>query len=244
LTKDGTVDRHLNLVEQNVPDIEKRVFPRFPFCYLVFKPDQADLCFEVVDISHTGLQLSLKDGSHRYKNQDLITGEVHWRGRVLSIKARVRWVRGSRLGLSFIQDEDQSLLVTQFLSIEKVVKSMRSVHKADFGIEMPSNLKYWLQADGPVELFVWRHKDGEVSRIHFILFDEFIEWEDGIGLRTGRVIQKRDMDTPLLSEDEFLFEIDQQIDGVKLGFGRSVVNALTTDHLPQDALDFLTLKLG
>jgi hypothetical protein len=238
------VDRHLNLVEQNTPDIEKRVFPRFPFCYLVFKPDQADLCFEVVDISHTGLQLSLKDGGHSYKTQDQISGEVHWRGRSLKVKARVRWVTGARLGLSFIADEEQSLRITQFLSIEKVVKSMRSVHNSDFGLEIPSNLKYWLQADGPVELFVWRHNDGEVSRIHFILFDEFIEWEDGTGLRTGRVIQKRDMDTPLLSEDEFLFEIDAHIDPIKLNFGRTVVNALTTHHLPQEALDFLTLKLG
>lgn len=238
------MDRHLNLVEQNTPDIEKRVFPRFPFCYLVFKPDHADLRFEVVDISHSGLQLSLKDGGHPFKTKDEISGEVHWRGRNLKVKARVRWVRGARLGLSFVQDEKQSALIRQFLSIEAVVKSMRSVHNADFGIDMPSNLKYWLQADGPVELFVWRHNDGEISRIHFILFDEFIEWEDGLGLRTGRVIQKRDMDTPLISEDEFLFEIDSTIDATKLAFGRTVVNALSTQNLPQEALDFLALKLG
>lgn len=118
------------------------------------------------------------------------------------------------------------------------------MHQGDFGLEIPANLKYWLQAEGPVELFVWRHTDGEISRFNLILFDEFVEWEDGKGLSTGRILQKRDMDTPLLSEDEFLFELDTEVDSRKCQFGQSVIEAIDEQMIPREGLDFLVRKLS
>ena len=55
--------RHLNLVQSDFEQLEKIVFPRFPFCYLTFKCDEYDThVFEVKDISQTGMQLALKNG--------------------------------------------------------------------------------------------------------------------------------------------------------------------------------------
>ncbi len=238
------MDRHLNLVENTQSELEKRVFPRFPFCYLIFKSESSDKSFQVVDISLTGMQLSLKEGGHQYKAEEPIKGEVHWRGKTLLLTGKVRWIRGQRLGVSFKKSTSFDQAIRDFLSIEHVVQSMRCLHQNSLGLEIPSNLKYWLQADGPVEIFVWRHNDGEISRFHLILFDRFVEWEDGQGLKSGTVVNKRDMDTPLVSEDEFLFSIDHALDNEKLEFAHSVIAALTTNHLPAEALDFLKLKLG
>lgn len=238
------MERHLSLVEQKTPDLEKRVFPRFPFSTLVFKTRACDKRFEVVDISRTGMQLSLKDGGHPFRPEQRIEGEVHWRGRALKVSAQVEWIKGQRLGVSFELNEKKVLELEEFLSIEHIVSRLRCVHQGDFGLEIPANLKYWLQAEGPVELFVWRHTDGEISRFNLILFDEFVEWEDGKGLSTGRILQKRDMDTPLLSEDEFLFELDTEVDSRKCQFGQSVIEAIDEQMIPREGLDFLVRKLS
>lgn len=99
---------------------------------------------------------------------------------------------------------------------------MRPIHNSGLEMEMPSNLKYWLRADGPAEIFVWHHNDGEVSRFQVILLDRFLEWEDGKGLKTGEVMGKKDLDTPLVQEDEFLFRFNDQIDEDILSFARAL----------------------
>ena len=52
----------LNLVKDEAV-LEKRVFPLFPFSSLFFKVDKAGHIFEVKDISHTGMQIEIKDGN-------------------------------------------------------------------------------------------------------------------------------------------------------------------------------------
>lgn len=238
------MERHLSLVEQTTPELEKRVFPRFPFCYLIFRPEDHNKGFEVIDLSETGMQLSLKDGGHPYRPDQKIKGEIHWKQRSLPIAGVVRWVKGQRLGVSFTGEDDQTKVASQFLAVDWITSRMRRVDGLDLGLELPSNLKYWLQADGPVELFVWRHNDGEISRFHLILFDKFIEWEDGQGPKTGRVLQKRNMETPLITEDEFLFEMDSSVDLTKLEFGQSVFKGISEELLPREVVEFLLLKLS
>lgn len=238
------MERHLNLIKSREAETEKRVFPRFPFSYLTFKADGSGTTFQVLDISFTGMQLCLKNGGHPYSINEKLVGQVHWRGKVLSIGAEVKWSQGQRLGVAFDQSQDFKKAVRSFLAIDQVAKSMRPLHQKQMDLELPSNLKYWLQSDGPVEVFIWRHQDGETSRIHLILLDQFVEWEDGHGLRTGQIITKRDMDTPLFNEDEFIFALDEQVDTEKLAFAQDLVLHLNEAHLPPEALDFLKLKLG
>lgn len=238
------MERHLNLIKNEELELEKRVFPRFPFSYLTFKADQADLTFQVVDISFTGAQLCLKDGGHQYIPGQNCRGQVHWKGRALSVDAQVKWINGSRIGLAFNTNSTFEKEIRNFLSVDHFVKSMRPLHKLSLDMDLPTNLKYWLQADGPIELFVWRHQDGETARFQMILLDQFVEWEDGHGLKTGKVLTKRDMDTPLFTEDEFLFQLDAQVDQAKLSFAQDVIQRLGPQHLPDEALEFLNFKLG
>ncbi len=151
---------------------------------------------------------------------------------------------GQRLGVKFKQDVKLEENIKNFLSIDNIVKSMRPVHGHDIDMDVPSNLKYWVRADGPFEIFVWRHNDGEIARFQVIMMENYVEWHDGKGIKTGRVISKRDMDTPLILEDEIMFRVDEGVDGHKVSMANEIVTALGDGHLPTGAREFLTLKLS
>lgn len=240
------MERHLNLIKTDFKDVEKRIFPRFPFSYLTFKgKDKAERnVFEVMDISFSGMQLCLKNGGHAYVVGHEIEGTVHWKGATLNTKGTVKWVQGSRLGVSFVESLDFEDRVKKFLSIENIIAGMRPIHDSGLDLEIPANLKYWLRADGPVEVFVWQHKDRELAKFQFILLDYFLEWEDGRGLRTGSVVSKEDTDTPLALEDEFLFEFHDHLNQDVIEMAQGVISQVPIEFLNQDVMDFLKTKLG
>lgn len=237
------MERALNLVKTDFTEVEKRVFPRFPYCFLTFK-GEGKMTFEVKDISYTGMQLSLKDGAHNYQADQEITGDIHWRGKTMEAKGVVRWINGSRLGVAFTEDSAFQEEIKSFLSVDNIVESMRPLHNSQMDLELPSNLKYWLRTDGPVELFVWQHNDGELARFQLVMLENFVEWEDGRGLKTGRVLTKRDLDTPLVTEDEFVFQMDEGVLDHKVDFGMEIIAKLPPHYLPEHTKDFLKLKLS
>ncbi|MDD0853071.1 PilZ domain-containing protein [Halobacteriovorax sp. GB3] len=241
------MQRHLNLIKNEIEETEKRVFPRFPFSFLTFKSDradQSDFVFEVVDISFTGMQLRLKFGTHEYETNDTISGVIHWKSASLNMKGSVKWISESRLGVHFDEQSDFEKEIHNFLSIDNVISCMRPLHAQASVVDLPSNLRFWLRADGPFEVFVWSHSDNELSKFQIITMEHFIEWEDGKGLKSGRVLSKRDLDTPLMSEDEFVFSIDQGFDLEKLSFAKRIVESVPTEYLTPEVKDFLLLKLG
>jgi hypothetical protein len=132
----------------------------------------------------------------------------------------------------------------RFLSFENIVSHIKPLHLSKLEIELPNNLKYWLKSDGVLELFVWEHTQSGISRFQIILMEHFIEWEEGAGVKTGRVMTQRDLDTPLSSEDEFIFQIDDRPTQDKVDLALGIVRKLSEDQIPSSARDFLFYKLG
>ena len=106
----------LKLVESDFENLEKRVLPRFPFCYLTFKCGHSEKVFEIRDISHSGMQLVLRDGEHDIKEGSHIHGHIHWFGDTLDINASVKWVTDQRLGVEFSSQQSMREDVSKFLS--------------------------------------------------------------------------------------------------------------------------------
>lgn len=238
------MDGHLNLIKTGFKETEKRVFPRFPFTYLTFKANIGESkVFQVLNISHTGMQISLKDGGCELRPDTDLEGELHWRGISLEIDGRIKWVKGQRVGIAF-SEELAKKDISNFLSIENIMGSMRPIHNSGLDIEIPNDLKYWLRADGPVEIFVWEHNGHEISRFQVILMDNFVEWEDGKGLKTGPVLNKRDVDTPLSGSDEFIFEIEESCDEEKIAFAKRIIVNIPKGFLPARVAEFLERKIG
>lgn len=237
--------RHLNLVQSDFEHLEKKVLPRFPFCYLTFKCSKGEEhIFEIKDISNSGMQLALRNGEHKLKEGETISGMIHWQSRELGISGNVKWTTPMRLGVEFSTQASSRDEVNDFLMLDKIAGALKPVHLVDYGEELPPKLKYWLRADGPVEIFVWQHNDGELSRFQIIIMENSVEWEDGKGIRTSRVISKRDMDSPLITEDEFVFKIDEHIDDIKVAKAQKLVRNIDSKNLSEKGLEFIQMKLG
>jgi len=235
---------NLKILKNQDLEFERRKLPHFPFCFLTFKElDEAPhKAFEVKEISHSGMQLLLKDGAVNFSTGDNISGHLHWKGSNLEVTGEVQWVKNARLGVKF--DTALGPKVNKFLSVENILNSLNPIHGNELALELPENLKYWLHADGPVDIFLWSHRDGKWEEFQIILFKDFIEWIDGEGVRTGEVLTKRNLETPLFEEDEFVFQIDVEINNNKLQAVKSLIDKLPDGLLPSGVIDFLKLKLG
>jgi len=238
------MERHLNLIKTGHQEVEKRVFPRFPFSYLVFREaGDNGRSFEVKDISYSGMQVGLKDGESKYTEGDTVSGEIHWYAQRVEVKGVVKRVENNNIGVEFSGDSIESQM-KNFLSIENIAKSMKPIHEYKDSMEIPANLAYWLRCDGPFELFVWQHNDNEISKIQIIMMHNFVEWNDGVGLTSGKILSVKNHDTPLTTEEEFEFLIDDQLDEEKLDFCKKIVSSVDQELLPETALEFINRKLG
>lgn len=232
---------HLELLKSPESLQEKRVLPRFPYGSLLFRVESTQSLYEVKDISLAGMQVALKLGEHPHKKGDLVTGSLRWKGQDLEVKGEVRWATEKRLGLAF--PADPSYALKELLSLKNLVQGMRPVHELDLELEWPGKLTYWLRGDGPLEVFVWQHDDGEFAEFQFVLMDSFVEWKDGIGIRSGKILSKRDLETPLFTEDEFLFAVDEVLDSEKLIKSQELLSHIPEGYLPEEVFSFLALKL-
>lgn len=238
------MERRFNLIKSDFEKHEKRILPRFPFCYLTFKSDDTSRVYEIKDISHTGMQISLKDHEDGFKEDAILKGHIHWLGKNLDISGIVKWHTQNRLGVEFAKKRDVLEKVQNFLQMEEMVKRLKPLHKVEGGLEIPARLKYWLRSDGPVELFVWQHGDGEIAKAQILFLETFVEWEDGVGLKTGRILSKRNVDSPLLTEDEWVFQIDQDLDVKKLDRVKDLITHVGEDLLPREVSTFLVRQLS
>ena len=237
------MQRHLNLIKTGHQEVEKRVFPRFPFSYLTFRNSGEDAkTYEVKDISYSGMSISLKDGESPYSLGDLIEGEIHWHGNKASITGEVKRIEGQSVGVEFSNTDVNEKNIRELLTVQNIAASMKPIH--EYQDDMPTNLAYWLRCDGPFELFVWQHNDHEISKIQIIMMYNYLEWTDGEGIATGKILSVQDHDTPLSNEEEFEFLIDDVLDEEKYNFAQDIITNIKESLLPDDVYNFLKRKLG
>jgi hypothetical protein len=73
--------------------------------------------------------------------------------------------------------------------------------------------------------------------------ETFVEWEDGQGLKTGRILSKRNVDSPLINEDECVFRMDQSAEEEKLNRVKDLVELIPGDLLPSETKTFISRQL-
>ena len=235
----------LSLIKTDFEQLEKRILPRYPLCYLTFKEVQSSekRVFQVKEISLTGMQLCLKNGDLNYKEDDVINGCLHWIGQSLDSKCHVKWIRGNLVGVAFVGGEDFQKTVSAFMSPQNMASHMRPIPFQELDYEIPTDLETWLRADGPADIFIWKYKDEALSKFQLILMSHFVEWEDGKGLLTGTVKTQRSLDLPLAEQDEVVFKVDETLDIDKLKFATDVLSKIGDDKLDLSSKNFLVRKL-
>lgn len=248
------MEKHLNLIKNTEDSIEKRVFPRFPFQALHFRPqnnckDQFTP-LEISNISSTGMKISGVVSENIFQHSQQLEGEILGRGIKIPVHGKIVWAReyknGWEWGVEFCSKTQSAQLFGDLFSLQKAAQQLRSVHscaqESDF--ILPGDLKYWLKGDGTVEVFIWQHPDGEFSRFHILFFNTMVEWEDGKGLKTAELLDHRERETPLSPEDEFTFSFDHTPCREKIASTLKLVEMISPSVLPENASDFLCLKLG
>ena len=168
-----------------------------------------------------------------FNANDQIDGSIHWSGSELDIQAKVMWTDGNRAGVNFSETSDFKSKVQDFLAVEKISAKVKPMHQ--LGMELPVNLNYWYHADGPYDLYVWRHSNGGISKFQIIILDELVEWNDGEGLISGKIFSHRDGRTPLQAEDELKFYLDSQIDLQKINRCKMFVESIATTYQNAEA---------
>ena len=215
----------------------KRVFPRYPFSFLVFKA--SGMAFQIKDISFRGMQISLKDGEHDLSVGDVLKGELHWKGEVLEIHFRVKWVNKDSVGGGFERDGEFDEKIQSFFCAENIISGLRPLHLQKDGPDLPDNLKYWFKSDGSVEFFVWCRNGGEIYSFQGIVLDKFFEWEEGKGVWMGNILKYRDWETPLECKEEFFLEEDTGSDSFMVELFHKIFSQLPGDYLSEDDRKFL-----
>ena len=234
------MEHRLNLVENGPAQQEKRIFPRFPFPAMTFKLKGFSAAFQVANISPTGMGIQLKNGSHQLQNGDLIEGLIHWQGKEFRIKAKVAWSKSNCAGLSLRGREKMA----HFFSEKNIIQGLKALHLCPLEEDRPANLKYWLKSASLLEVFVWAHGDGEYQKIQILFIDNFIEWCDGQGLQTGKLLSQQDRDTPLFGQDELMIEMDHNIDPQKIAPIGPLLQKIPQEKIEQSTKEFILLKLN
>ena len=232
----------LHLFHKNgVKQLRKRVFPRYPFTFMVFKADEK--VFQVKDISYRGMQISLKDGEHGISPGDDLTGELHWKGETLAIRLQVKWADEENVGGTFERGQVFEQKIHSFFCVENILKGLRPLHLQEVERGLPANLKYWFKSDGSVEFFVWRGSNKRISSFQGIILDKFFEWEEGRGIWTGRILKHQDLETPLDCQEEFFFEEDATVNPFVVDFAHKVFSQLPREYLTDDDREFILFHL-
>lgn len=222
---------------------EKRILPRYPICYLTCKVDGFDSTFEVKEISFSGMQLEVKQERTPQVLAENLTGEIKWLGDRISFAGKVKWKTKTRAGIEFKDEPNFQKSFGVHFSNEMIVQKIKPIHERDESIEIPVKMKIWLHADGPIEVFVWQHSNGEIQSFQLIKLNSFVEWSDSNALRSGRVISKRNIDTPLFSEDEILFKFNYDLDRNMVEDFLNMVELIPEVHWNKTIKDFVMLKL-
>ena len=215
----------------------KRVFPRYPFSFLVFKAEER--AFEVKDISFRGMQISLKDGEHNLSVGDRLSGELHWKGEILSVRFRVKWANKDSVGGGFERNGKFDEEIQSFFCVENILDGLKPLHLQEDTEDLPTNLKYWFKSDGTVEFFVWCRDGGEIYSFQGIVLDKFFEWEDEKGMWTGRILKHRGRETPLDCQEEFFLEEDSGTNPFVVKLIHKIFLRLPENYLSDEDRKFL-----
>lgn len=236
----------LNLVKNDIKIQTKKIFPRFSLGRLLFRTasDSDRHAFCVHDLGLNKMNIQLKDGGHHYKVGEAIAGVVHLKDEKLKVAGVVLWVKKDCLGLEFSEETRSSGEFRAFCGIENLMQGLKPLQINNDGMnDIPLNLKYWLKSDGGIEIFVWDHLDGEIKEFQIFFLGKFVEWKDGIGVQTGKILFVYDIDTPLNEKEEIGIEYDNQFSPQTVNSAMKIALNISEKCLVKDDLKFLQRKL-
>ncbi len=204
---------NLELVPSSNQQIHKEhiLLPRYPLHLMTFKCSEHGHTLEICDISTVGMQVENKLMNISWKTKTPVLGTLRFQGKQIDISAEVIWVKQGRAGLKFTTKALQQQIAETVLDIGQLVSNMRALH-LNVAQEKPLNLKYWFQANGPLEWLIWSGYQESLSSCLWIYSHFFVQWNSREGIKTGRIYRQRGgNDDWNLMEGECVLLMDPEI---------------------------------
>ncbi|MCM2322424.1 MAG: PilZ domain-containing protein [Oligoflexia bacterium] len=226
-----------NLVIENpkTPGItsERRRRPRLNLAAEQFRLAANGKIFSVIDLSSEGMALRVLDHDDflLFPITMELAGTINLKGNKFPLKARVRRLGIDLVGCEFVDlPSDTRAAVEQFLSPEFLGKEIKPIPAGD-------GATLWYHGPSGTDVILVRGVDGQYRRLTIYVLGCFVQWEQELGLVTGRTESSH---SPSSSQDEIwgvvrfetlLMHNDAQPDPAKLRIAKAL---LLSSNLPQD----------
>lgn len=227
---------------KKVPLKLKLSLPRYPIPQMTFKSNLSEHGFEVRDVTASGFQVENKLSHINWKIGEKITGNLKCHNEKIPIEADVIWIKQNRAGLKFSGENTVELISEKVLDLEELVKSIKYLHET-LNHEKPLNLKYWLQASGPLEFMVWGDQSEYLSSCLWVYSHFFVQWTSYDGLKTGKIFRQRDEDEWNLLEGECVLIYDDILNQELLKKVTTFIKMLNSNAFYGDDYSVLKTKL-
>lgn len=221
----------------------KLTLPRYPLPQMSFKSGSGEHGLEVRDITASGFQVENKLSHISWKIGDKIHGTLKCHHEKIQIDADVIWIKQNRAGLKFNTDACIQSVNNKVLDLVGLVKSIKSLHESLLH-EKPLNLKYWLQASGPLEFMVWGDQSQFLSSCLWVYSHFFVQWTHVDGLKTGKIFRQRDEDEWNLLEGECVLIYDENLNQDLLSKVTTFMKLLDINSFYGDDYSVLKTKLS
>lgn len=215
--------------KEDRPGVERRRVPRLSLTTEQFRLSQTGRIFPVADLSVNGMALRIIDRGELaiFPMGMRFEGVLNLRREKYSVKAQVRHLGTELVGCEFEGlDEKACQAIRAFLDPAILGKELKPIPAAD-GVAL------WYHGPSGTDLLFWRLADGQYSRIILFVLGSYIQWENGAGLSTGRMMASFEQSEirGVVRLETMLLEADPKPDKGKLRIGQTLVS---NSNIPQD----------
>ncbi len=207
--------------------MERRRVPRLNLTSEQFRLAKNGRVFSVADLSVGGMALRLVD------RQDLalfpvaarISGVLNLRREKYHVEAVVRHVGRDLVGCEFEPLEGLTKqAIEQFLDPDTLGQELKPIPAEDGAL--------WYHGPSGTDVLLWRRADGQFHRFVLFLFGTFVQWEEDVGVTTGRLRSSFEASEVrgVIRFETMLLDPDEQADPGKLLVAQKLVASSPMQH--------------
>jgi hypothetical protein len=222
---------------------EKRKKPRIHLASEQFRIDLTGKVFSVVDLSTDGMAFRIldKEDFAMLPVAVRVTGVLNLRGEKYPVAIQVRHLGAQLVGCQFVDLSDEArTALEKFLDPSELGRELRPMPSAD-------GRMIWYHGPGGTDLLLARSLDGSYSRFTLFVLRSYIQWEEELGVTTGRASpskDRRDQQTEewgVVQFETMLLEPDAQAQHDKLSIAKELI---LSSNLPQDLKKWCVRQLS
>lgn len=208
---------------------ERRRLPRLNLAGEQFRMSRNGKIYAVTDLSENGMGLRIleQDDFRHFPVGARLEGTLNLHGMKYNLSATVRHLGHDFVGCEFEElAEPVRAALHHFLDPAALGQELKPIPSPETGA-------LWYRGPSGTSLLLWRTTDGQYRRIALFVLGSYVQWDEDIGLTTGRAEAAAGSSEVrgIVRFDTLLLDPDQAPDAGKLNIAKTL---LMSSNLPQD----------